>query len=298
MEETLRKWTALDPEDPQPELALAYVLDFEKKYAEAVAAANKGMALLAPEEATKNEQLHLLLGRDQLRAGMSGQGDATLTALLKSTDDTQMMNNAAYELAEARLELPLDEEKIRAVLDRLTAETRTWTLDEAPDVLRAKTSLLVASWDTMGWILFQEGKAVEAKTYIEAAVLSNPTAEITGHLERVDKALGIEDKTRVKKLAKADLTETTSAPSEGQESRTYPLGPANGRTGVAEYKLLLSSGRIERIEATGNRTIGGGENMIQQVDFSKLFPAGSDAKLVKLAMVNCFGDKCSLVLEP
>jgi len=298
LEDTLRKWAALDPEDPQPELALAAVLDFTKKYREAVGAATKGAALLPSGEAEKNENLQFLMGKDQIRAGMRDQGDATLTTLLKSTDDTQMMNNAAYELSEASLELPLDEEKIHTVLDRLSAETQAWTLDESTSTLRAKSSLLVATWDTMGWILFREGKATEAKTYIEAAVRNKPSDEVVKHLAQVDKTLGIDDKIRMKSLAKADLTVTSSIASEEQEMRTYPMGPANGRSGVAEYKILLSPEHVERIEATGSRTIAGAEESIKQVDFSKLFPAGSTAKLVKMAMVNCFGGKCMLVLEP
>ena len=102
-----------------------------------------------------------------------------------------MMNDAAFELADAKQELPLDDAKERAALEKLTAETQSWTLDESAQTLRAKTSLLVASWDTMGWILFREGKAKEAKSFIEAAWANNPKAELRAHLDEVDAALGI-----------------------------------------------------------------------------------------------------------
>ena len=55
---------------------------------------------------------------------------------------------------------------------------------------------------------------------------------------------------------------------------------------------------MERVEATASKTIAGAEDMLKQVDLTTLFPAGSDAKLVRTGMVNCYGGKCFLVLEP
>ena len=57
-------------------------------------------------------------------------------------------------------------------------------------------------------------------------------------------------------------------------------------------------GRCEGVEPAGQKTVEGAEAMVKQADFSKLFPQGSEAKLVRAAMVNCVADKCQLVLEP
>lgn len=67
---------------------------------------------------------------------------------------------------------------------------------------------------------------------------------------------------------------------------------------MAEYRLLLAHGRVERAEPTGDKTIDGADALVKQADLGKLFPEGLSAKLVRAAMVNCFGDTCQLVLEP
>jgi hypothetical protein len=208
------------------------------------------------------------------------------------------MNDAAYTLADAGQALAVAEETEKAGLQKLTAETASWTLDEAPATLRLKTSLLVASWDTMGWILFREGKAKEAKTYIEAAWQNKPDDELKQHLKKVNEALGISEKApHHAPMPKADVTVTADAPP-GQELRTIPLGAANGRSGVAEYRLLLSHGAVERAEPAGQKTITGADEMLKRADFTRFFPEGSDAKMVRRGMVNCFMNKCQLVLEP
>jgi len=298
---TLQKWTALDPENPQPQMALAGVLLQKKRYAEAAESAGKAVAILGPEEAAKNERLELLLGRAQLKAGMVDKGEATLVALLGVTSDPGITNDAAYELADAKLQLPLDDEKQRGVMDHMTAETQSWTLDESPSMLSQKSSLLVAAWDTMGWILFREGKLAEAKSYIQAAWLSRPNAELQSHLDQVNAALGIKTQPKPKPKLPPELPPSIVVDAEtpgGQEARTVALGPSDGRSGVAEYRMLLAAGKAERVEASGEKTIRGAEEMIKAADFSKYFPANSNAKLVKHGMVNCYSGKCSLVLEP
>jgi hypothetical protein len=149
----------------------------------------------------------------------------------------------------------------------------------------------------MGWILFREGKPQEAKSYIEAAWTNRPNEELKSHLDQVNAALGTKPAHAHPPMPKADATVTAEAP-QGQQMRTFPLGPAHGLQGVAEYRLLLSRGKVERMEPTGQKTIAGAETMVKSIDLTRLFPEGSEAKLVRAAMVNCFGGKCQLVLEP
>ena len=294
-EKTLAAWTKADPSDPAPLKALATLMEEEKRYPAELDAATKALSLMPEEDRTKDARLQLTLGTAQVKAGKQEQGRATLVALLKTTDDTEMINDAAYELADAKLELALDEEKERLVLDKLTKETQSWTLDEAPLTLRQKTALLVASWDTMGWILLREGKSAEAKSYIEAAWANGPNPELKSHLDAVNAAMGV--KAPNHPTPRADATVTAQA-MQGQQLRTILLGPANGKQGVAEYRLLLSHGKVERMEPAGTKTIAGAEAMVRAADLTNMFPQGSEAKLVRGAMVNCFGGKCQLVLEP
>ena len=97
--------------------------------------------------------------------------------MLENTHDPGLLNDSAYELGDASLELPLAESSTRAALDRLTEESNTWTLDENPQTLRAKTQLIAATWDTLGWVLFREGKLEDAQSYIQAGWLGGPNTE-------------------------------------------------------------------------------------------------------------------------
>jgi hypothetical protein len=78
--------------------------------------------------------------------------------------------------------LELAETSTRTALKKLGVESRTWTLDESPQVLRGKSQLIVATWDTMGWILFREKKLDEAESYLRAAWLNGQHAVVGEHL--------------------------------------------------------------------------------------------------------------------
>lgn len=286
-EETLRTWALADGNNPAPLLQLASLEYQDGNYAEAADAAQKALAM--GDKDHPDEKTELLLGEAQMKLKVNDKATATLTALLKTTDDPNIMNDAAYDLADAGQQLPLDEEKEQIALQKLSAETQSWTLDEAPPTLKQKTALLLASWDTMGWILYREGKFEQAESYLEAAKLGRTDSVIREHLAK-------------ERAARAAATgKTVADPDAGkseQQLRTIPLGPANGLHGFAEYRLLLSQGRVERAEPVGDEKLPGGENLLKAASFTRFFPTGSDAKLARLGVVNCVAGKCELVLEP
>src|SRR6185312_883860 len=143
-ESTLRDWAKANAADPQPLMELSQLLIADKQASAALDAAKEALER-APAGSTNHDATELLLGNAQMQAGMAEQGRATLTELLKKTDNPGMMNDTAYELADAGQELSLDEEKEKTAIERLTAETASWTLDESPETLKQKTSLLLAS---------------------------------------------------------------------------------------------------------------------------------------------------------
>jgi tetratricopeptide (TPR) repeat protein len=253
------------------------------KQASAALDAAKEALERAPEGSPNHDATELLLGNAQMHAGMAEQAKATLIELLKKTNEPGMMNDAAYELADAGQELSLDEEKEKTAIERLTAETASWTLDESPETLKQKTNLLLASWDTMGWILYKENKPKEALTYLEAAKMGRPDPTVIGHLAKVRAV-----------LAQAD----PDAGKSEQQLRTISLGISEGRRGVAEYRLLLAHGQVERAELTGDEKLDGGEALLKRARMPQYFPDGSNAKLVRHGMINCVAGHCELVLEP
>lgn len=276
--QSYRDWIAADPADLTPVTTAAQMLLQQKKPADALALLKKSSTTLS-EEQRRNELFQLSLGRAQLTGGEKENGVATLAGLLRSSDDPGMLNDAGYDLADAGFELSLDAERVHIALDSLTRETTSWTLDENQNTLRSRTRLLLATWDTMGWILYKQGHKDEARTWIEAAYCNRPDAEVRRHLEAL-------------------APDSSLLKQEDQERRTIPLGPEGTHKGVAEYKLLVGQGHVLRAVPATDKTLPDDETLLKQADLKKLFPAGSDAHLYLRGMLNCHSDKCELVLEP
>ena len=282
-EATLQAWITADPSDPAPVTQLLRMLLTDNKTAEGIKVADAALTNLSPDK-LNNAALQMEIGEAQLRGGKEDAGAVTMEAVLKTNDDLSVMNSAAYELANARRDLPLADATERTVLDKLTTETQSWTMDETPSLLTQKSSLLIASWDTMGWILFQEGKAKEAMPYVEAAWRNEPNDEVGGHLSKIKAALGIADAAVAKK--------------SDQERRTIQLGPSGGRNGVTEYRLVISRNGLDRVMTVGESKIANGKDLIEKLNFLGYVPQDSPAKLVRGVMLNCYSGKCDLVLMP
>ena len=166
--ETLIKWAAADSKNPAPSLTLAVMLLNDGNAAAAVKSAEEAVSRL-PADKKSNEAFQLVLGRAQMKAGMKEKGHDTLLAMMKATQNPMMLNDSAYELAEAGEELAADESAARKAMEMMTEQSKTWTLDENPQALITKSRELFAIWDTLGWILFREGKLDEADDYLKAA---------------------------------------------------------------------------------------------------------------------------------
>ncbi len=111
------------------------------------------------------------------------------TALPQSKDPTSL-NNGAYLLSEMELEFPLAEASARRAIQILEAEQTHLDVQKANDGSYRQAILLTGSWDTLGWILFQQGRPAEAEPYIRAAWLYHPEVTAGNHLAQVLDALG------------------------------------------------------------------------------------------------------------
>jgi tetratricopeptide (TPR) repeat protein len=326
--ETLRTWAAANSSDMTPILRLVTMLLDDGNAKDAVFEATTAVAR-DPEK--KNERLQLLLGRAYVMEGQKKLGCETLLALMQSTQSPEMMNDSAYELADAGEDLTVADSTTRKALEMMGDESRRWTLDENPQTLLAKSRLIAGTWDTMGWILYREGKLDEAEGYLKAAWRNSPSATIGGHLAELAEARGHKDEALMnfelgiatipqfdmlgakkapgaeqKKLqSKADALREAGAKSaihdaSGKllEFRTVALGEAKGLDGAAEYRLLLSGGKITRAEKTGTKEIAGGDNRLDDIKLPDLWPPESQANLVRNGVLNCHSKVCELVLEP
>jgi len=329
-QETLRQWASAQPDNVAPITALVSMLIDEGHFSEALSAAKAGIAHL-PEMSKSDQRLQLLIGRAQITAGMQRQGETTLLDILHTTTDPGMMNDAAYELGKAGLDLPLVETIARDALDKLTAESKTWNLQENVPNSLAKSRRIAATWDTLGWILYRQGKIPEAEGYIQPAWADRATAEIGEHLAEIAEAKGNREEAlrlwelalatypnylrpsvrktpgatqleiieHIETLRKAGAKESSEdADKTLEQLRTVDLGPSNGLTGSAEYRLLLSNGAVLDLQKTGEKEVPAARERIKAAKFPSYWPKGSEAQLVRNAMLNCHAGICELVFEP
>jgi tetratricopeptide (TPR) repeat protein len=328
-EDVLRGWMKSDPVDPNPVSQLLGMLIQDGDVKDAVAEGEAAFTQLPTEG--HNDDARIVLGQAYLKAGDKTKGQAALEMVLKNTDDAGTLNDAAYELADASLDLPLAETSTRTALDKLTDESNSWTLDENPQVLLGKTHLIVATWDTLGWIYFREGKLDQALSYVQAGWMGDPELEGGKHLGEVlaargdtagalnayamaigsqpgYNALGVHtEPSQEQKQVQALADELPHAGGKSrppmvtagklQELRKVQLGASNGRSGNAEYRILLRNGKAVKAEPTGEKTVAGASDMILKANFSSFFPAGAQASLVRMGYVNCHQSVCEFMLQ-
>ncbi len=328
--DSLRAWERADGSNPAPVTQLISMLREDGDGRGAVKEGNDALARL-PVAAKKDEALQMEIGRAQILAGDTRAGTATLEAVLSTTERPGTMNDAAYELAEAGQSLALAETKTRSALDKLTEESGSWTMDENAQTLAGTSRLIVATWDTLGWVLFREGKTEEAQAYLNAAWHNLQNVDVGEHLAAVaisrgdiGTALNADElalatipgydrmgvqtapNARQKKLQKQISTlqkagarsKAGNSETKLQDLRKIPLGAAGAATGTAEYRLLLKRDGIAKLERVGEKEVAGGEALVRKASLTAFFPAGSSAALVRKGYLNCHSGLCELVLEP
>jgi tetratricopeptide (TPR) repeat protein len=154
----------LAPNDPAAAAGLGSALLSLKRYAEAASILEKAVSL-NPQQS----RLVIQLGFAYLGAGNDDKALASLDKGIDLDPQPTILNNVAWELAEATKHLPLalqyaqqavnDEERASQDID--LAELKTEDLGFTPR--------LAAYWDTLGWVYFRMGKIPEAKKYLNSA---------------------------------------------------------------------------------------------------------------------------------
>jgi hypothetical protein len=224
------------------------------------------------------------------------------------------------------MDLPEAEAASRHSIAGLEEKSATMAAAEANSRTFYQASLLVDSWDTLGWVLYREGKPEEARPYLSAAWRASLQADIGDHLGQVDEALGhkdeaITDYALVRTALKPDATPelrgqvmdsiarltAAGAKIQGdtgtsglQKLRTYKLGNAT-TTGWGSFRLeITTAGVVDAQQMSGDRTaLAPVEAAIRGLKFAELLPPGSKAHLLRSAVVSCTkGNPCELVLVP
>ena len=123
--------------------------------------------------------LQMQLGQVLLREKKTAEGETLLSAVVTTSTDPLQLNNAAYELANNSLDLPLAETASRRSLSLLDQASNNG--ETGPNAL-LRAELITSAWDTYGWILYRDNKVAEAEPWIRAAWRNGYGAEPGYHL--------------------------------------------------------------------------------------------------------------------
>jgi tetratricopeptide (TPR) repeat protein len=273
------------------------------------------------------------LGSAQIKAGKLEAGRATLVAYLEKETEPLGLNNAAYELSNAGLDLDLAEKTSRKSIEIVANSAATFTVGEMSKDQQIAQATLVSAWDTLGWILFREGKNDEAESYLRAAWLNTQKDEVAlhlgqfeekaGHLQKAmtmyqlglaaagDNApknfgLAIPDPVRddlhkhVDALKKKGVSLMLSdSQKELTKLRTLPLGPKPGKNLLMEYAVLIRDGKVASSSSKNDTTAGSEANrMIQKANVNGWTPLGSTTTLIRKGTLNCHSGVCEFVVYP
>ncbi|HEX8812279.1 MAG TPA: tetratricopeptide repeat protein, partial [Terracidiphilus sp.] len=319
--EVLKDYLAKHPDELNLSVQLAGYQSRAEDYAGELATLEAAAA-----QHPDNAGLHLEAANALYRLDRKDEAAAAAKSVIEDATDPLMMNNAAYVLSETGRNLDLAESVSRKSIALLEEKSTTMTAEEANRTAFNSASTLIASWDTLGWILFVNGKTDEALAYILPSWRNGLSAEVGEHLGEIYEKQGKRDEAATAyHLAEAASGSNTASPlrrlihegytrleaagakpkskdytEELQVSRTYKLGKIAGASRWGSFRLILSTdGVVESQKMSGADSILTANDAIRKLKFPELLPAGSKAHLLRSGVVSCSQTTgCELVLVP
>jgi tetratricopeptide (TPR) repeat protein len=280
----------------------------------------------AADHHPEDSNVRLQLSDTLLRLHRLDEAAAAAKSVLEDATDPEPMNDAAYILSETGHDLAYAETMSRKSVEILEEKTASITTAEANSQAFATANLLVAAWDTLGWILFKEGKLEDAQPLFAAAWRDGLRAEVGDHLGQLNEAMQKKDEAcAAYRLADAAVNSTTPpdvrkhiregytrleaggakpGPKNGTDAlqalRTYKLGHIAGANGWGTFRIqLTANGVLEAQQMSGDRRIASIGDEIKKMKFPGLVPPGSKARLLRSAVVSCSQTAgCEVVLVP
>ncbi|HLI75875.1 MAG TPA: hypothetical protein VKV02_02940, partial [Acidobacteriaceae bacterium] len=310
----LRAAAALNPHDARTAVLLASLL--EKTDPSGAEKALRAGLTGSPESL----ELKLALGTLLVREGKLDEGGVLLTAVATSSQDPQQVNDAAYALGEASLNLRLAESAARRAVQMLNALTARPAQGVASGTALRRVEQLVSCWDTYGWILYRTGSYSEAEPWLRAAWADSYGAEPGKHLAALLQKEGQgAEAARILHLAAQADPGTEDEPGDGdavptgrkvpqpQGSRektsgadkvsalevdhTFPVaGPGGATKGIALFEFDYSLNAPVQVRmVSGDDDLSGLTDALRKVETHTLLPPGSPAHLLRRGVVTCRG---------
>ena len=280
----------------------------------------------AAENHPDDRFLRLQLSTALLQVNRKDEAVAAAKSALDGAEDPLLLNNGAYVLGEAGLNLAYAEEVARKAVSLLEEKTASITTAEVNSNAFAQSNLMANAWDTLGWILFREDKMEDARALVAAAWRNNLMPEGGDHLGQIYEAMDKKGEAlKAYQLAHAAIGSNNATPpirkhitesivrlggeakpgpwgatQELQDSRTYRIPRPEGVSGWGTFRLqITTTGVIASQQMSGEQKLANIKTSIEAMKFPELVPPQSKAHLLRSAVVSCSGGStCELVLVP
>ena len=272
--------------------------------------------------------LQASLGSAYLQAGDREKAGAAFGKLADVDPDGNYFNDAAYEMANADLNLPMALGYAKKAVRAAEEQSQKITLQDLKmDDLR-KIFKVAAYWDTLGWVDERMSKLEEGELYLRASWKLTQDGVVAGHLCHLYKRIHrTESATQMCRLAMYRMrvtggslpgqvnTEMAAAQENldkltGGAARSKTTGDASdmvirertfkiarflpGTESAEFFVLLASDGKSKTFKVEDVKFISGSDRMklqgkqLKGIDFN--FPAPSDAptRFVRRGILGCY----------
>ena len=294
-----------------------------KRYSEAVAALEAAVKING-----KRADLQARLGSAYLDAGQRDQAGAAFAKLADVDPEGNTFNDAAYEMANADLNLPLAFDYAKKAVRAAEEESQKITLTDLKVEDLRGVEKLSAYWDTLGWVNERMGKPEVAEPYLQAAWKLTQDGVVADHLCQVYQGMhriGIAIqmcRSAVARLSMSHQLALTQYQTELEEAqkrldhltsgrvqsnsmpdasdlairdRTFKLSRFLPGTESAEFFVLLAADpKTNTFRAEDVKFISGSDKMklqgkqLKSIDFHVPAPSGTPARFVRRGILGCY----------
>ncbi len=308
------KQIEINPLDKFAHAGLGAMYSEWHKYAEAAPELEKA-ASLTPD----NAELQVSLGDAYLNLGQDDKALATFDHAVELSATPLVWNNIAYQLSLKKSHLDRAQQYAESAISATTAALRNVSLDRLTPQELPLVPSLIAYWDTLGWVYFNQGNLDKAEKYISSAWQLGHHGEVGDHLGQVYEKQGKKDlalrtyalclsglrpipetRDRLASLAggspKVDAA-VAKHKEELQQLRTIDLGKIAKETGSADFFVLLSRGpghggnsaaTVEAVKfAEGDEKLKIFTEALRTAEYRLTFPDDTPVKILRRGILTC-----------
>lgn len=275
-----------------------------------------------------NKTIEVELGIALLRVGKKKEALPIIENALDRTSDANVLNSGAYALVSHGTgeSLPLAERSALKAVGLLETESAETSLESVNAGAFRQTNLLLATWDTLGWVYFAEGRYALAEKYVRAAWRNAAHSEEGLHMGEILEKKGddigalrvyelalsrtggnsatpvlTELHSRVEVLKKKGAAVQDAHPDRSlQDQRTYHVPRPTSAKGSGVFLVQVSAAKTEKIVmVSGDDMMRGLADRLTQLDLRLAVPKESHALLLRSGVLFCStGPTCEFVLTP